>query len=104
MWGEIEKQLTGSTTKFNGLVSPGKEAFRSLLESNQPLLILVDELLQYVTKAAGTKVEQSTLASQTTAFIQELVEIPGTLDKTCIIITLPSSIIERARRNLSLYV
>src|SRR5208283_1299499 len=57
IWGEIEKQLTGSVTKFGGMVSPGKEAFRQLLETNQPLLILIDELLQYVTKAAGTKVE-----------------------------------------------
>jgi hypothetical protein len=37
------------------MVSPGKEAFRQLLDANQPLLILIDELLQYVTKAAGTK-------------------------------------------------
>lgn len=94
IWGEIEKQLTGSITKFGGMVSPGKEAFRQLLETNQPLLILIDELLQYVTKAAGTKVEESTLASQTTAFMQELVEIPGTLAKTCLIVTLPSSIME----------
>lgn len=99
IWGEIEKQLTGSITKFGGMVSPGKEAFRQLLETNQPLLILIDELLQYVTKAAGTKVEQSTLASQTTAFMQELVEIPGTLEKTCLIVTLPSSIIEHYDEN-----
>ena len=81
------------------MVSPGKEAFRQLLETNQPLLILIDELLQYVTKAAGTKVEQSTLASQTIAFMQELVEIPGTLEKTCLIVTLPSSIIEHYDEN-----
>ena len=99
IWGEIEKQLTGCIAKFNGLVSPGKEAFRELLEANQPLLILIDELLQYVTKAAGTKVEQSTLASQTTAFMQELVEIPGTLDKTCLVVTLPSSVIEHYDEN-----
>ena len=99
IWGEIERQLTGSITKFKGNVSPGKEAFRQLLEKNQPLLILVDELLQYVTKAAGIKVEQSTLASQTTAFMQELVEIPGTLNKTCLIVTLPSSVMEHYDEN-----
>lgn len=99
IWGEIERQLTGSTTKFTGQVSPGKEAFRQLLGNNQPLLILIDELLQYVTKAAGTKVEQSTLGSQTIAFIQEMVEIPGTLNKTCLIITLPSSVMEHYDEN-----
>lgn len=99
IWGEIEKQLTGSINKFASLVTPGKEAFRRLLENNQPLLILIDELLEYVTKVAGTKVEQSTLASQTIAFMQELLEIPGTLQKTCVIVTLPSSIMERYDEN-----
>ena len=99
IWGEIERQLTGSVTKFTGQVSPGKEAFRQLLENNQPLLILVDELLQYVTKAAGIKVEESTLASQTIAFVHERVEIPGTLNKTCLILTLPSSVMEHYDEN-----
>lgn len=99
IWGEIERQLTGSITKFDGMVSPGKEAFRQLLDTNQPLLILIDELLQFVTKAAGIKVEESTLAAQTIAFMQELAEIPGTLEKTCLIVTLPSSIMEHYDEN-----
>ncbi|MCW4015124.1 MAG: DUF499 domain-containing protein, partial [Candidatus Bathyarchaeota archaeon] len=99
IWGEIEKQLTGSINKFSGMVSPGKEAIRQLFENNQPMLILIDELLQYITKASGIKVEQSTLAAQTTAFMQELAEIPGTLSKTCLIVTLPSSVMEHYDEN-----
>lgn len=94
LWGVMEKQLTGKVEQLKGNVSPGKEALRRLLEDKQPVLILMDEVLEYVTKAAGVKVEQSTLAAQTIAFMQELTETAGILDKVCLVITLPSSIIE----------
>ncbi len=94
LWGLMEKQLTGRIQKFSDPVSPGKEAIRELLVSRQPVLILMDEVLEYVTKASGVKVEESTLAAQTIAFIQELTETVSTLDKTCLVVTLPSSVIE----------
>ncbi|HOP36599.1 MAG TPA: hypothetical protein PL090_09750, partial [Syntrophales bacterium] len=72
LWGMLEKQLTGKITKFAGMTAPGREALRPLLEKHEPLLILMDEVLEYVTKAAGVKVEESTLAAQTMAFMQEL--------------------------------
>lgn len=64
------------------------------MEKHEPLLILMDEVLEYVTKAAGVKVEESTLAAQTMAFMQELTEAAGTLDKVCLAVTLPASLIE----------
>ncbi|HIC92145.1 MAG TPA: ATP-binding protein [Syntrophaceae bacterium] len=94
LWGLMEKQLTGKLARFTGQVSPGKDAIRELLYENQPVLILMDEVLEYVTKAAGVKVEESTLAAQTIAFMQELTETSGTLEKVCLVVTLPSSIIE----------
>jgi hypothetical protein len=94
LWGSMEKQLTGKITRFSGQVTPGKEAIRNLLDGNQPVLILMDEVLEYVTKAAGVKVEKSTLASQTIAFMQELTEAAGTLEKVSLVVTLPASIIE----------
>jgi len=94
LWGSMEKQLTGKITRFSGQVTPGKEAIRNLLDENQPVLILMDEVLEYVTKAAGVKVEKSTLASQTIAFMQELTEAAGTLEKVSLVVTLPASIIE----------
>ncbi len=94
LWGFLEKQLTGKTEKFSGQVSPGKEAIRDLLYKNQPVLILMDEVLEYATKAAGVKVGQSTLAAQTVAFIQELTEAVANVERACVVVTLPSSIIE----------
>lgn len=94
MWGNIEQQLTGEIKKFSGKVAPGKEAIRTLLDAHQPVLILIDELLEYVSRVAGVKVEQSTLASQTVAFMQELTEAVSTLEKACLVVTLPTSILE----------
>jgi len=94
LWGLMEKQLTGKIERFSGRIAPGKEAIRGLLADHQPVILLMDEVLEYVTKAAGVKVEESTLAGQTMAFVQELTEAAGSLSKTCLVVTLPSSIVE----------
>src|SRR3989454_3188180 len=94
LWGALEKQLTGEIGQLKGEVSPGREVLRRILDANQPALVLIDELLEYTTKAAGVAVKETTLAAQTIAFIQELTEVAGTLPKVCIVVTLPSSIIE----------
>jgi hypothetical protein len=94
IWGTLEKQLTGKITKLTGKVSPGKEAIRSLLDKNQPLLILMDEILAYATKASGIQVAESSLASQTIAFMQELAETVSMLEKASLVVTLPSSRLE----------
>ncbi len=93
LWAEIERQVTGKNEKLKGYVAPGKEAIRRLLEK-ESVIILMDEVLEYVTKAAGVKIADSTLAAQTIAFMQELTEAVGTLEKVCLVVTLPSSIIE----------
>jgi hypothetical protein len=54
----------------------------------------MDEVLEYTTKAAGVAVKDTTLGAQTIAFMQELTEVAGTLDKVCVVITLPSSLLE----------
>jgi len=94
LWGLMEKQLKGKTAKFIGLGAPGKEAILGLLLEAQPVLILMDEILEYATKAAAVKVEASNLAAQSIAFIKDLTEAAGNLEKVCLLITLPSSIIE----------
>ncbi|MCS7202730.1 MAG: DUF499 domain-containing protein [Dictyoglomus sp.] len=94
LWGLLEKELTGRNEIMTGQISPGKEKIRSILEKNQPLLILMDEVLEYVTKSAGVKVGNSTLSAQTIAFMQELTEVVATLEKACLVVTLPSSTIE----------
>jgi hypothetical protein len=99
LWGIIEKQLTGTITKLTGKVSPGKELLRELLSKYSPLLILMDEVLEYVTKAAGIIVGGNNLAAQTIAFFQELTEVASTLENVCILVTLPSSITEHYDQN-----
>lgn len=94
IWGLIAEQLTGNRDGFEDPTAPGREALRSLLEAHQPLLILMDEVLEYATKAAGVPVGASTLASQTLAFLQELTEAASTLERVCLAVTLPASILE----------
>jgi hypothetical protein len=101
LWGEIEKQLEGEIRELKQPIAPGREAIRKLLEKHQPLLILMDEVLEYVAKAAGIKlgyqkieVGESSLAAQTIAFMQELTETVKTLDRSLLVITLPSSVME----------
>jgi len=94
IWGEIERQLTGKVSLMKDKISPGKQALKKLFSENQPILILMDEVLQYVTKAAGVDVGQNNLASQTIAFMQELTETASAIDKVSLVITLPSSIPE----------
>src|SRR6266568_9108070 len=94
LWGVLEEQLSGQKSAFAGMVSPGREALRSLLLNYQPVLILMDEVLEFVTKAAGVVVGGSTLAAQSIAFIQELTELVSTLDRVSLVVTLPSSVIE----------
>jgi len=99
LWGVLAEQLTGTRTGFEGRTAPGREALRHLLAAHQPVLILMDEVLAYVTKAAGQTVGQSDLAAQTLAFFQELTETVRTLEKACLVVTLPSSLLERYDEN-----
>ncbi|MEM4318058.1 MAG: DUF499 domain-containing protein [Candidatus Nitrosocaldaceae archaeon] len=94
IWGIIEKQLTGKISIFSDYTAPGRDKLMELFENNQPLLILMDELLEYLIKASGRQVGNSTLAAQTLAFMQELTEAIRLLDKACLVITLPSSKLE----------
>jgi len=94
VWGQIAEQLTGSRAGFEDTTAPGREALRDLLAEHQPLLILMDEVLEYATKAAGVRVGSSTLSAQTLAFLQELTEAAGTLERVCLAVTLPSSVLE----------
>ena len=94
LWGMLEKQLTGKVARFDGLTSPGRDALYQLLSENQPVLILMDEVLEYMTKAAGVPVGNSTLASQTLAFMQELTEAAAILERVALVVTLPSGTME----------
>jgi hypothetical protein len=91
LWEEMERQLTGEIKILKGRTTPGGEKLRQVFEVKQPLLILLDEIHEYTIKASGLKVGDSTLASQTLAFFQELTGTVKTLDKIILLTSLPSS-------------
>lgn len=94
LWGLLAEQLAGSRAGFEGRTAPGRDALRGLLEGTQPVLILMDEVLEYIVKTAGVKVGETTLAAQTLAFMQELTEAVSTLERAALVIALPSSTLE----------
>jgi len=97
LWGEIAHQL-GNYKLIEEYdkkrVSPGKEKISDLLSKNQPVLILIDELLQYIVRTMGVKVEEGTLKGQVLTFLKSLTEAVAISDNCALIATLPSSVTE----------
>jgi len=94
LWEEIERQLTGKVEKLKGTNSPGKEKLRNLLSQHSPVLILLDEVLEYSTKALTRKIGNTNLSSQVLAFLQELTQTVSMLGNCLLVLTLPSSHLE----------
>ena len=53
-------------------IAPGTDLLGKMLAEAGPCLILLDEVLVYLIKAGGIKVEESTLRGNTLTFLQEL--------------------------------
>ena len=59
-WGQIESQLNGKVQEFSGNVAPGSNSISKLFgENSAPVLILMDEVLQYLIRAAGVSFEKA---------------------------------------------
>lgn len=99
LWELMEEQLEGEVKIMTSRTSPGKEKIKNLLEKHKPVLILIDELVEYAVKAGGIKVGESTLAGQTLAFMQELSETVASMNNVALVITLPSSSLEQYDKN-----
>jgi len=85
-WGEIAHQLgVYATAKEHDEKrrSPGKEILRKIL-GDEPVLILIDEVVEYAVKAKD-------FADQISAFSQEITEAVKSKDNCCLVCTLPSS-------------
>lgn len=82
MWGWLAWQLGEDKFKLveghdRDLISPGGDVIREML-AGKPKLILLDEVLKYMERAAAKPVLDSTLQRQTKDFFQNLtVEIAG---------------------------
>lgn len=97
LWGEIAYQLGGkqayTTLQENDdtRISPGRTDIQAMLEPLQPFAILLDEVLEYVVRARGIEIGDSTLGAQTLSFFQELTEAVSNIEHGMLIATLPSS-------------
>ena len=100
LWGMLGYQVAGEEgLKFfaendQRLVSPGKEKLREFLQKQQPFILLFDEVLEYINRAAGVNEGKNNLGAQTFAFFQELTEAVASLPNGMLVATLPSSILE----------
>ena len=91
-WGQIETQLTGSIANLGGPIAPGSNSISGLFSINgKPVMILMDEVLNYLARAAGVSVESSTLADQTIAFMLSLTEAVASSPHVAFIVTFQES-------------
>lgn len=96
-WGEIAHQLGKYETiaeHDRKRVSPGKEKLREIIDNSGPTLILIDELLEYIVKASQVEKTEKITHGQTLAFLQEITEVVASSKNSCLVITLPASILE----------
>jgi hypothetical protein len=81
---EQDRNLRGSSTT----------QITKLLEDNAPCLILMDELLQYLTKALAVRTHDGNLAATTLTFIKELCTAAAAVPRSAVVATLTSSNLE----------
>jgi hypothetical protein len=81
---EQDRNLRGSSTT----------QLTKLLEAYAPCLILMDELLQYLTKALAVRTHDGNLAATTLTFIKELCTAAAAVPRTAVVATLTSSNLE----------
>ena len=98
IWGKIEEQLDGRIDVLSGQLAPGREKLERVLEKHGPVLILIDEMVQHATVAAGVRLGDTTLAAQIIAFVQQLSEVASTLSRLCVVASLPASVYEMPDR------
>jgi len=96
-WGEIAWQLRGPEgfkivqEHDAKKTPPGKDIIRKFLPANKPVLILMDEVMNFMTRARAEKVGGSTLASQFLEFLQNLTEEASGRPGVCVVLSLPKS-------------
>ena len=103
-WSIIENQLTGQIKHFKERIAPGTTSITKLFSQNdKPVLILMDEVLQYLTRASGVSVNNSTLADQTLAFMLSLTEAVASCQNVVFLVTLQESEIQPLANRFPLF-
>ncbi len=100
-WGEIAWQLaqqTGKPELFHAVkehderkIRPGGDVVRQMLPADRPVLILMDEVLNFMSAARTIPVGDSTLASQFLQFLQILTTEASARTGVCLVLSLPKS-------------
>lgn len=103
-WGEIAFQL-GGVEAFDVVagfdadgIAPGGDTIRKFLPAGRPALILVDELMNYV-----SRYRKSGLADQLYNFIQNLSETARGMDNVVLVVSVPASELEMGSQDYADY-
>jgi hypothetical protein len=103
-WGEMAWQLGGKEALAlvaeheKTKTAPGGEVIRQLFPKDKPCLILVDELMNYVSRT-----RKSGLGGQTYHFLQNLSEVARGLDGVVLAVSIPASELEMTAEDQSDY-
>jgi hypothetical protein len=98
IWGEMAWQVGGGPLLMKAMAdsdssrtAPGKDAIDQVLDAAAPAVLLFDEVLGYLTKAADVSLKTTTLAKQTIQFFQELSTAVANHPGVGMVFTLPVS-------------
>ena len=98
MWGELTSQIDAGL--YNRLIrecdgkggAPGNAVFAQVLEAAAPCLILIDEVVSYLVKLNFSNSRRTqNLYRQTVQFLQETLQLAGSIPGVCVLISLPKS-------------
>lgn len=103
-WGEIAFQLGGEKA-FDAvaehekqMTAPAGDAIRTFLRRNKPCLVLMDEIMNYVSRN-----RRSGLSAQLYSFIQNLAEEARARDNLVLVVSVPASELEMTAEDQSDY-
>ena len=101
MWGELAYQLGGAdgyalfSDYDTDRVAPGESDIEELFELlDDPGLVLIDEVAQYLEQAAAVAVEESTLADQTNSFLWSLMRATQNSDDVTVVLSVAATAFE----------
>ena len=103
-WGEIAWQLGGAAAfevvreHDETRTAPGGDVVDAMIPKGQPTLILIDELMHYLSRTRNTG-----LAGQTYDFLQSLTELARGRDEMVVVVSIPKSVDEMTSDDEALY-
>ena len=96
LWGEMAYQLGGAagyaevSKSDQQRTAPGTQAWEKLM-GEEPALVMIDEIAQYLRVSGGIPVGRKTLAEQTVAFLMSLMKFAAESKRVVLVYTLADS-------------